>query len=320
MNSASVIAFQAVVMFVLLFVGWLLYKNKLLSDEATKQLSNIAISIIYPIVIFNSYQTELNAEMVRGLLWSLALGAASQLLLVLIPYAVVRSSSENCAVERFAMAYSNCAFMGIPLIEATFGSEGVFYLTGYITMFNIFSWTHGVIMMRGGEKKSASETAKFLLKVLCSPSIIAVALGLVFFFTGLRLPRIIQLPLDYLGSMNTPLAMLVSGATIAKAGLLKAFRNKRVYFVQAFKLLIIPAVLAAAFIPLRAIGIDPVITNTVLIAASAPTASATIMFAYKYGRNAEYSSNHFALSTVLSIITLPGVLLLSDFFASVMLK
>lgn len=68
MESATVIAFQAIVMFVLLFVGWLLYKKELLSDEATKQLSNIAISIINPIVIFNAYQKAFDPQMLRGLL------------------------------------------------------------------------------------------------------------------------------------------------------------------------------------------------------------------------------------------------------------
>lgn len=215
------------------------------------------------------------------------------------------------------MSYSNCAFMGIPLVEATFGSDGVFYLTGFITMFNLFSWTHGVIMMKGGEKQSAQDTAKSLFKVLCSPAILSIFLGLLFFFTGLRLPSVLQLPLDYLGSMNTPLAMLVSGATIAKAGLLKAFKQKRVYYVQAFKQLILPIIIAALLAPLRTLGIDPVITNTILIAAAAPTASSTIMFSYKYGRNAEYASNHFALSTVLSMLTLPSILLIAELFAKV---
>ncbi len=320
MESASVIAFQAVVMFILLFVGWLLYKKKLLSDDATKQLSNIALTIINPIVIFNAYQTDFDPNKLKGLLWALGLGAFSQIVLILVSYAAVRKNSENCAVERFAMAYSNCAFMGIPLIQATFGNDGVFYLTGYVTMFNLFSWTHGVIMMDGGKKSSAKDTLRSLLKVLCSPAILSIFLGLIFFFTGIRLPKIIQLPLDYLGSMNTPLAMLVSGATIAKAGLLKAFKQRRVYYVQAFKLLIVPTLLAAVLVQTRLFGVDPIISNTILIAAAAPTASSTIMFSYKYNRNAEYASNQFALSTVLSLVTLPTILMLSDFFTSVLLK
>lgn len=313
MKSASVIAFQAVVMFILIFVGYFLYKKKLMGEEATRQLSNITISIINPIVIFNSYQTEFNRDMLHGLLCAMALALAAQGILVIASHIAVRKGNENSPIERFAFAYSNCAFMGIPLVEAVFGSGGVFFLTAYITMFNIFMWTHGVFVM--GSKKGG---VKQLAKVLLSPSMLAIALGLITFFTGLRLPQIIQLPLDYLGSTNTPLAMLVSGATIAKAGLFAGFKQRRVYYVQMFKLIIIPVLLSALFVPLRIFGISGTVINVVLIAAAAPTASATIMFSYKYGHDAEYAAHHFTVSTILSILTMPLILLVAELMTALL--
>ncbi len=318
MESAMVIAYQALIMFILLAVGYFLYKKKLVGDEATKQFSNIAISLINPIVIFNAYQTEFDPTLLKGLLWSGGLAVAAHVVLIIASVVFVKKGRSQWRVERFSMIYSNCAFMGIPLVEATFGSEGVFYLTGFITVFNTFLWTHGVILMNDGGKRSTSETAKSLVKILLSPAILAVVIGLIMFFTGLRLPSFIQIPLDYLGSMNTPLAMLVSGATIAKAGLLGGLKCKRIYFVQAFKLLIVPVLLAALFVPMTIFGADPMIINIVLIAAAAPTASSTIMFAYKYGQDAEYASNQFALSTIAGIITMPIVLLVSGAFSQLM--
>ncbi|MDE6031876.1 MAG: AEC family transporter, partial [Oscillospiraceae bacterium] len=191
MKSASVIAFQAAVMFILIFVGYFLYKKKLMGEETTRQLSNITISIINPIVIFNSYQTEFDSNMLRGLLCAMALALAAQVILIAAAHIAVRKGRDNSPTERFALAYSNCAFMGIPLVEAVFGSDGVFFLTAYITMFNIFMWTHGVCVMsseKGGIKRFA--------RILVSPSVLAIVLGLAAFFTGLRLPRIIQLPMD----------------------------------------------------------------------------------------------------------------------------
>lgn len=319
MESALVIAYQAVIMFILLAVGYFLYKKKLVGDEATKQFSNIAVSLINPIVIFNAYQTEFEPKLLRGLLWAGGLAIAAHVVLIIASMVFVRKGREHWRVERFSMIYSNCAFMGIPLIEATFGSEGVFYLTGFITIFNLFIWIHGVILMSDGGKRSAAETAKSLIKIILSPAILAVVIGLIMFFTGLRLPSFLQTPLDYLGSMNTPLAMLVSGATIAKAGILGGLRCKRIYYVQAFKLLIVPVLLAAVFVPMRVLGADLMIINIVLIAAAAPTASSTIMFAYKYGQDAEYASNQFALSTIAGIITMPLVLLVSGLLSQIMI-
>ena len=308
MESAMIVAQQSVIMLILLAVGYGLYKGKLIGDEASKQLSDIAITIINPIVIFNAYQTDFDHEKLRGLIIALVLSFAAQGILVGAAAIIVRSTRKNFEIERFALGYTNCAFMGIPLVQATFGSEGVFYLTAFITAFNIFMWTHGVILMSGGEKKTAKQRAKEFLKILLSPAIIAIILGLVFFFTGFRLPDIIQTPLDYLGSMNTPLAMIVSGATIAKAGLLGCFNNKRIYFLQLFKLIIVPILLAALFVPAEFCGVDSTIVSTILIAASAPTASSTIMFSYKYGKDEKYASNHFALSTIASMITIPLIL------------
>lgn len=318
MESAIVIAYQAVIMFILLAVGYFLYKKKLVGDEATKQFSNIAVSLINPIVIFNAYQTEFEPRLLKGLLWAGGLAVAAHVVLIIASMVFVRRGRGQWRVDRFSMIYSNCAFMGIPLIEATFGTEGVFYLTGFITVFNLFIWIHGVILMSDGGKRSAAETAKSLLKIVLSPAILAVVVGLVMFFTGLRLPSFLQIPLNYLGSMNTPLAMLVSGATIAKAGILGGLKCKRIYYVQAFKLLIVPVLLAALFVPMRVFGADMMIIDIVLIAAAAPTASSTIMFAYKYGQDAEYASNHFALSTIFSIVTMPVVLLISGLFAQLM--
>ena len=320
MEHALIIAKQAIIMFILLFVGFFLYKKKMMSEETTKQLSKITLSIVNPIVIFNSYQMDFEPKLLTGLLIATALAVGAHLIMIGFSRLAVRKGQPDGEIERFAAIYSNCGFLGIPLVQATFGSEGVFYLTGYITVFNLFMWTHGVIIMHGGSSsEEKTSPAKSLLKILLSPAIIAIMLGLVFFFTGLRLPEIVQTPLDYLGSMNTPLAMLVSGATIAKAGLLKAFKCPRVYIIQLFKLVIVPVVLALLFAPLGFVGVDTLITNVVLIAAAAPTASATVMFAYTHGRDAEYASNHFALSTLASMATLPLTLMLSALLSSLIM-
>ena len=290
-------------MFILLGVGYLLYKLKFLDDESTRRLSNIVITIINPIVIFNAYQTDFRPELAKGLLHAMILAFFCQTVLVLTAKLVVRDTREDFRVERFAAGYSNCAFMGIPLVNAAFGAEGVFYLTSFITAFNVFMWTHGVILMSG--KKQSPKT---LLKILLSPAINAIVLGIVFFLSGLRMPEVIRQPLDYLGSMNTPLAMIVSGATIAKAGLLQCVKDLRVYRFQAFKLLITPLLLTAVVVPVELLGVSALVVNTVLIAAASPTASSTIMFAYKFGENEKYASAHFAVSTLISMITIPVVM------------
>ena len=101
--------------------------------------------------------------------------------------------------------------MGIPLIEGVFGTEGVLYATAYLTTFNVFVWSHGVLMMKNSFSK------KEVLKILKTPAIIAVTVGIICYVTNLRFSNIITRPIEYIASMNTPLAMVVSGITIAQA-------------------------------------------------------------------------------------------------------
>lgn len=98
-----------------------------------------------------------------------------------------REARQALAVERFSVIYSNCGFIGIPLVQALFGNEGVFYLTAVMTAFNILVWTHGLFLFTGGEKFSI----KGLLKALCSPSILAVPIGLICFLLRLRVPDVV---------------------------------------------------------------------------------------------------------------------------------
>lgn len=149
MESAKLIIFQIGVMFILIAFGAGVYKFGIISKRANKQLSNFVVSVVSPVLIFTAYQKEFDTALLKGLLISFLIAAVSHMLLILSGKICVRTkNNSDYNIERFAIAYSNCGFMGIPLIESIYGSDGVLYLTAYITMFNIFMWTHGVSCMK----------------------------------------------------------------------------------------------------------------------------------------------------------------------------
>ncbi len=304
MNSAGIVLYQIVVMFVLILLGYFLYKRKVFTRRGCNQLSELVLTLVCPVLIFVSFQKELEPQLVTGLLTAFVLSFASHI--VLIALSVVfcgKKRGENAGVERFAAAYSNCAFMGIPLIEAVYGTDGVFYLTAYIAVFNLLSWTHGVMAMTG---KMSFKSAVNALK---APAVIATAAGLVFFFLRISLPDIIMQPLNYIASLNTPLAMLISGMTIARSDPAAALKKSGVYLTCFLKLILGPVIIALLFAPF---AIDPVVRDTIIISASCPTAALTVMFAARYGKNAVYASELFAVSTVASAVTMPLVLAFSS--------
>lgn len=160
--------------------------------------------------------------------------------------------------------------MCIPLINGIYGSEGVLYLTAYLTFFNVLIWTHGLMTMKGERDFSS------LVKALISPSVIAVVVGLICYLTNIRLPKVPATALQYIADMNTPIAMVIAGATAAQTNVLKALQNRRIYYVSLCKLIILPV---AGFLAAWILNPPPIVLMTVTIAAACPAATMCTMFA-----------------------------------------
>ncbi len=291
-------------MLVLILVGILCSKTKIISQDTNRQLSSLVLQVVNPVVILMSFQTDYRPELAKNLLITFGLSAAAFIIMITVSYILVRSKPQrDTAIERFASTYSNCGFMGIPLMNALFGAEGVFYLTAFITVFNISVWTHGVILISG------EKNLKQAIKVLYSPTIIAIALGIVMFFAQIKIPSVPAQALQFIADMNTPLAMLVSGITISQTNVIKLLKKPRIYYICLLKLIVIPLILMTG---LTLLDIDEKVRMTVLVAAAAPPAAMCTLFALRYGKNSLYSSEIFAAGTVLSVATLPAIVKVAE--------
>lgn len=303
MNSASIILYQIVIMFILILLGFVLYRTKVFTRKGCNQLSNFVLMAVLPAVIFDAFQKGLQPELVSGLLVAFAMAVISHIVFIVLGMVFCgKRRRENSSVEIFSVTYSNCAFLGIPLIDAVYGTDGIFYLTAYIAVFNLLSWTHGVMILT--DRVSFKSAAK-ALKV---PAVIATIFGLLFFFLRIPLPDIVAKPVKYIASLNTPLAMIISGITIARSNLKAAVKKGGVYLTAALKLLAGPIII---MLLLKPFGADPVIADTILISAACPTAASAIMFSARYGKNSVYASEIFAVSTFLSAVTMPLIILIS---------
>lgn len=305
---------QIAVMFILVAAGFLCGKIKLIDKDTNSRLSSFVLEMVNPVLIFMSYQQEFNTELLLGLGLALLLGFISYGIMILLLKVLYHKRDDNEAiVEQFAAIYSNCAFMGIPLINGLFGAEGVFYLTGYVTVFNIMVWTHGVILFGGKGTKTSVK------KVLTSPAIIATALGLVTFLLkpvlgGIEFPSfvyetisVVLTAADYVGSMNTPLAMICAGVTISGTDIGSHIKNAGVYRAAALRLIICPLLFWLIF---RWFPIPETVFMTVLAAAGCPAAATGTMFALRYKKCPEMSAVIFAVTTLLSAVTLPLTVML----------
>lgn len=293
---------QAFVVLLLILLGAGCFRLKLLSKETVSEISGLVLKIVNPIVILLAYQREFKPDLVAHLGTAFLLSALSFAIAMVVVYlAIPAKEGRETEIERFSALYSNCGFMGIPLVQAMFGYEGVFYLTAYITCFNVLVWSHGVMQMSG------QYDLRSLLKVLRSPAIIAVAAGMLLFFLRLEIPALLYSPLEMVGNLNTPLAMLVAGATIAQTNLPAVLKKPRVFYVSLLRLVILPLLILVLF---RFLPADPQVEQTIVAAAAAPCAAICTMMSLTYGKNAAYASEIFGVSTLLSVLTMPLMMLL----------
>lgn len=304
MKFAITASNQIAIMLVIMLIAVVLYRIKLIDAHANKVLSNLLLMVINPIILFNSFQADFQIKLVWGLFYSAILAVIGMSISILIAYLFIpKREDERYIIERFCSIYSNCGFFGIPLVYSLFGNEGVFYLTAYMSVFNILIWTHGVMMMK------KENNVKELFKAFRSPSIIAVFIGLICFFGRIRLPEIIMSPLVSLGNMNTPLAMLIAGVSLSQTNILAALKNKRLYVVCLLKLIIIPV---ASILVFKLFHLSDIIIITSVLEAACPAATTGVMFAIRFDKDYKYASELFAITTVLSLVTIPIVVFLAS--------
>lgn len=294
---------QLLKMLLIMLVAFVCYRVGLVNQEGNRNFSAILLNVINPLLIITTYQTDYDPVLVRGLLAALALAVLAHGILILASQVLIRKGGNaDWDVERFAVVYTNCGFMGIPLINSVLGSEGVFYLTAYMTVFNILSWTHGLALLKG---KFSAEALK---KGLRAPMVIATGIALILFFGRIRIPSPFSDACDYIVNMNTPLAMMVAGFSVAQSDLKKIFSNLQVYKVCLVKLILAPLLV---LLVLALLHVDSRVAYVTLIAAACPTGTTVTMMAMQFKKNYRYASEIFSVSTILSMVTLPLMVFLA---------
>ncbi len=303
MELSLIIAQKILVMFLLAFVGYICARIGIIDPATNKKLSTLALKLVSPMLIFASYQIDFDPVIVKNLGISFGICAIAYVVQIGAAFLLVRrgrKTDENYRLERICLIFSNCGFFGIPLIESLYGAEGTIYLTSFIAVFNILLWAVGVPVLVG--KVSLKETVKNIL----SPAAIATVLGVVLLLLRVRLPEIVMEPIRMIGSMNTPFAMIAAGATIAGTKLLPAVKNPRVYYLTFCRMLLIPTVSVLVF---SLFPLEPLLLYVPILAVACPVAAACPMLAVLYDKDEQYASQLLAVTTLLSIVTIPLIFL-----------
>lgn len=297
------VALSVLVMFFLMSIGFFLAKKKILTPTGIKQMSELVLRVVVPCVIINAYQRQFDIALAKSLLMGVIFAIIFHIIQVVVSPLVFRPREDKKdRVCIFSSIYSNCGFMAFPLIEALYGTEGVFFSVAYLTVFNILHWTHGVYVFTKDIKQLSLKKAFF------TPGVLGTLTGLLLFVSGISLPSPVTRTLGFVSSLNTPLPMIILGTYLISIDIKKVIKNGSLWLVSLMRLLVYPLI---SILVAKLLGLNGTLAMSLILASACPVATVTTLFAVRYDVQSEYASEGVSFSTILSIISIPLIMVLA---------
>lgn len=295
---------QMMVLFIIMMIGFVCRRIGLIRAEGSKMLSGIVVNVANPALILSSSANKESSIQGRELVITLGLAVCFYLIFLVLAEIVprvLRVSKEDLGVYKAMTVFSNIGFMGFPLLSAMYGSEALLYASLFTIPYNILIYTYGVSSMskEDKEQKSSIPWSKiFNIGVIFS--IIAVVL----YLTKLPVPTVITDAAGTLGNLTAPLSMIVIGDAMSQMKIKELITDKKLMLFTGIKLLVIP--IAGLFF-IKHLNLSPMLTGVCMVMLSTPVGSMTAMLAQQYDGNYELASKGVAVTTLLSVITMPIV-------------
>lgn len=298
---------QLVIMIIITLAGYIFARIAKVTDEQQKFMSRLLLYFINPFLVLNSFNMEFTWLKFRQLWFAAFIALILHAVMILLG---LLSSKEK--LDRVAVTFTNCGFVGIPLIRGVFGDEGVFYLMGYLIVFNVLIWTYGYYQFCGKTN---------LKKIITNPNIIAVAIGLVMFCLPFKLPELLQKPIVMIADINTPMAMLLLGILFAR------FEFDRTYIARLvktmfFRLIVTSicnlGVILLAYKIFANVQDIKMMLFAIYICSMCPVATTIPGLAVVFDHDKSFASLLVTISSVFCILTIPSFVALAEFLIGLM--
>lgn len=325
------VIFNVALLFLLMIPGVILKKCKMVPEGFGKGLSNLVLYIAQPALIFLAYVKPFDINILINSTYVLVLSVITHAIFAVVAMLLFKGAEDGRRrMLRFATIFSNAAFMGIPLINAVLEDTfpgATLYASIYNITFNLFLWSLGVMICTKNRDKDkdgiddhdeAKAEGASIMKALLHPVTIAAVIGLVFFVCPIidYIPSVawdlVSDTATHLKNLVAPLSMIVIGLRLPDISFKGMLNDKYMYLFLALRHVVLPLAIVGVLrlVMLTGLEMSGAVAPVVLILASAPAASSATMFAEKYDCDATYVSRLVTVSTLLSIVTMPLLLML----------
>lgn len=285
--------------FILILTGFVLYKKKMISDSASKDLSALVVNVCSPGLVIVSMFNDLSQIPRENVIFVGIIGIIFYLFLIFFGYFLVwvlkvPDYLKNAYV--LMTVFGNTGFIGIPVALAIIGPESMVYVIVFNFLFNLTIFTFGIMLLKKG-----SEGKKTSWKDYLNPGLIACITAFFIYWFQIELPEEIETLAGYYGNACTLLSMIVIGISLAGMKLGDMLKNRKLLAFAVIRFIAFPIVLALALKPVLT---DLLIREVVILMAVLPVGNFPAMLCEQYGKDPKPIAEGIVVTTVLSVLTI----------------
>lgn len=308
MNITIVIG-QMSVMLIIILTGYMMFQKNKLSNLSSSHISGLVVNICNPATIlcsaFDKESTITVHEMLNALLVTVFIYALLLLAGFLLPL-VMRIEKADRYMYHFLTVYGNVGFLGIPLVSAVLGTNALVYVSVNCVVYNLLFYTTGVsIIQKTAKEKKQTDMKGFLSKII-NIGTVSSLLTILLYLVDFDLPMVISDAVTYAGRATTFLSMIVLGVSVAQIPLKEIFCHKKDYLFVILRMILLP--IGFVFL-LKLFVADPLLLGTSALLLAVPCGNLPLMCSREHGLTADELARTIVLTTLLSVITIPIVVM-----------
>lgn len=297
------------VLFLLIVVGYIVGKREIITTAGQKELTNLVLKVTMPATIILALQLDYTTERMLTAIKIILIVITAYICIIILSrlaskcYKVSNATKDLISI---GLVLPNTAFMGYPIVLSILGKEALFFaVLGAGLIFEIISWTYGIYTI--GRNTAFDFKENLARNILLSPGILSIIIGLSLFLLSIKIPEPLNSTMTILGQATSPLAMLVVGILLSRSNIKECIITPKLYLIAITKLLVFPMIIFLALRLLGFVGMELIIPVIML---SMPTAAYVAMFSAKVGNDTNMASQMVFISSLLSVLTIPVMVML----------
>ena len=282
-----------------ILVGYVAGKIHWIGPELRKDLTTLCANLILPFTILSSSRQTLDAQGFKNLGIAVAvilLVFGLTLAVSLLIHRLRRSGNAIRAASTGLVTFPNCTFLGLPLCQALFGDMGILYNVAALLVFNVLFFVVQYALFTG---------ERFHLRLLLTPGMVSTLILIPMLLLQIHFPDPVQTVVGNIGSMITPLSLIIIGVMMSENRLVSLLTEKKAYMIVVIRNLVIPLL---ACLLLRIVPLESMEKLCVLIYIACPCATLTSLYAIKADKEPELCGRTVLMSTLFFAVTLPLII------------